>query len=373
MLLVGGFQKFAGIPFGISRIFQGLMPQQLGASHRKNRSIQVLLALSLAVANFVFAERATTFPDLNRPHQIAVDNDQLYIIDDATIHIYSLKNFALKKAFGKRGEGPQEFKEWSQKDGIVFDAQTDNIVVTSQGKISIFRKDGNCEKEIKVPSARIVKPLGKNFVGYARFYNQDNVLFNKLYLYSPEMKQLKIVFEKESHIQLRQGKGWIIFAAPFKYCVYDDKLYVAAENDFVIHVFDCNGKSLPPIKMEYKRLKLTDDLKNGVREYLKTDPLYRDVYEKAKKNCHLPEYFPAIRSFNIADGKIYVRTYSKTGNKTEFFIFAAKGRWLMKVFLPIAEYNLEDSFPFTIKNGKLYQLIENPETENYELYVTKIE
>jgi hypothetical protein len=41
MLLVEGFQKFAGIPLGISRIFESLMPQQISANRRKNRSIQV--------------------------------------------------------------------------------------------------------------------------------------------------------------------------------------------------------------------------------------------------------------------------------------------------------------------------------------------
>jgi hypothetical protein len=37
MLVVEGFQKFAGIPFGISRIFESLMPQQIGANRHKNR------------------------------------------------------------------------------------------------------------------------------------------------------------------------------------------------------------------------------------------------------------------------------------------------------------------------------------------------
>jgi hypothetical protein len=41
MLVVEGFQKFVVIPFGISRIFEGVMPQQIGANRRKNRSIQV--------------------------------------------------------------------------------------------------------------------------------------------------------------------------------------------------------------------------------------------------------------------------------------------------------------------------------------------
>ena len=41
MLVVEGFQKFAGIPFGISKIFEILMPQQIGANRPKNHSNQV--------------------------------------------------------------------------------------------------------------------------------------------------------------------------------------------------------------------------------------------------------------------------------------------------------------------------------------------
>jgi hypothetical protein len=42
MLVVEGFQKFVGIPCGLARIFENLMPQQMiGANRRKNRSIQV--------------------------------------------------------------------------------------------------------------------------------------------------------------------------------------------------------------------------------------------------------------------------------------------------------------------------------------------
>jgi hypothetical protein len=46
MLAVEEFQKFAGIPFGISRIFESLMPQEIGANRHKNRSIQVYVLKS---------------------------------------------------------------------------------------------------------------------------------------------------------------------------------------------------------------------------------------------------------------------------------------------------------------------------------------
>ncbi|MGD2088885.1 MAG: hypothetical protein PVH61_22090 [Candidatus Aminicenantes bacterium] len=51
MLLVEGFQKFAGIPFGISRIFESLIPQQISANRRKNRSIQVLVIIAFWAAD----------------------------------------------------------------------------------------------------------------------------------------------------------------------------------------------------------------------------------------------------------------------------------------------------------------------------------
>jgi hypothetical protein len=41
MLVIESFQKFAGIPSGISRIFVSFMQQQIGVDRRKNRSIQV--------------------------------------------------------------------------------------------------------------------------------------------------------------------------------------------------------------------------------------------------------------------------------------------------------------------------------------------
>jgi hypothetical protein len=53
---------------------------------------------------------------------------------------------------------------------------------------------------------------------------------------------------------------------------------------------------------------------------------------------------------------------------------------LQKIFLPIAKNNakfafpyMRDSAPYTFNKGKLYQLIENEETEKFELHVTRID
>ena len=51
MLLPGGFQKFAGIPLCMLRIFESLMVQQTSANRRKNRSIQVKDVLNIRISN----------------------------------------------------------------------------------------------------------------------------------------------------------------------------------------------------------------------------------------------------------------------------------------------------------------------------------
>ena len=62
MLLVEGFQKFAGIPFGISRIFEGLMPQQISATRRKNHSIQVKVLVYQFYLHFATPQRGQNPP-----------------------------------------------------------------------------------------------------------------------------------------------------------------------------------------------------------------------------------------------------------------------------------------------------------------------
>jgi hypothetical protein len=87
-------------------------------------------------------------------------------------------------------------------------------------------------------------------------------------------------------------------------------------------------------------------------------------------------YLPAIRFFFFSGNKIYVQTYKKENNKSEFFVFDKTGNLLKKVFVPFIEeefsYN-EFSVPrfHTIAEGKLYQLLENDD-EEWDLHITDI-
>jgi hypothetical protein len=72
----------------------------------------------------------------------------------------------------------------------------------------------------------------------------------------------------------------------------------------------------------------------------------------------------------IDEEKIFVLTYNRKDGKNEFFIFDMDGKLLQKKFLPIQTLNGVSPYPYYIKNGSLYQLVENEDTEQWELQIT---
>jgi len=81
--------------------------------------------------------------------------------------------------------------------------------------------------------------------------------------------------------------------------------------------------------------------------------------------------FP-LKFFLIADGKIYVQTFKREKNKSEFYIFDLDGKLIRKVMAPFRESELLCAYPYTIANGKIYQVTENEDTEEWELHIDEI-
>jgi hypothetical protein len=102
----------------------------------------------------------------------------------------------------------------------------------------------------------------------------------------------------------------------------------------------------------------------------KMEPLSKKK-RSVKQNGKFPRYFP-IQSFQVDDGKIYVQTFKLVRGKSEFYIFDLGGNLLRKVMVPFRGSELLCAYPFTIAQGKIYQLIENDDTEEWELHINKI-
>lgn len=339
-----------------------------------------LLVLLLLISTQLMAAEVIGIPGLGKPDSLTLFNDRLYITDQDHIAIFSLKDRKLIKTFGRQGEGPGEFKISSiDKIGLRIIIHTENILINSCDKISLFTLDGNFIEEKKTianSAAQLFKPLGQKYVGFDRQV-RDNIDYYRVNFYDPMTLQkekeiccMKAFLTNNSIDIMRLAlllkndtrRGPI-------YQVCDDRLFIEGE-DCQIFVYDRQGKKINSLRLhDYEKLEIPKAFKNEIMTYL--EKRLPTAFVNVKKKGKFPPYFP-LQSFQTSDGKLYVQTFKRHKGESEFYIFNLDGKLLGKTMVPFHESELLRAYPFTIVKGKIFQLIENDETEEWELHINEI-
>jgi hypothetical protein len=342
---------------------------------KKNNSsfiyIAVLLVMTMSAG--LRAEVATTLDDLLKPDALFADKTQLYVGEGANVFIYSLNDYSKIKQFGKEGEGPKEFKvKQFIPLSLFIDTQSDQLIISSLNKVSFFSKSGDFIKEQKVRSNFSMpnfKLLGKHMVrsGYAR---RDKVNFSTLVLYDAQLNKVKEVFSAKSTFQ--RGGKMNPLRRPTQYAADTaaNRLFVAP-GDGKIYVFNEQGNQTITITPKMEKIRLTDDHKNSIYEYYQTDPRMKRFWNFMKERIEMPSDLPLIHYIKASDAHIYVVTYQRREDSVRVLVYDKTGKLTADAFPAFHYKNFIEAFPFTIKNNKLYQLVENDD-EEWELHVTPI-
>lgn len=338
------------------------------------RTIMLVASLFL-ITNVVFATKTVPLPEITKPDIIKVDGDDMVLVEGASISIYSLKNFKLIKKFGKQGEGPQEFKVLPIGFGLEINIYPEYIVVNSIGKISNFTRKGEFIKEKKITDMARMIPFQEKFVGVQLTSGQNNggpeMAFN---IYNSQGKKIKDI--RTHKLPILKGKGTtalldLLSQVNPQYKTSRDRIFIAGKQIFEIDIYDQEGSFLKSIKREIKKQKLTEDDKKKLLQAYKIHPLYKLFWERIKEAVKIPDYFPVFKTFLVSDEKVYVQTFNKSNDKTEFLIFDLEGKFLKTAFLPLVYENIVTPYLYTISGGKIYQLVEN-EDEEWELQISEI-
>jgi len=336
----------------------------------------LLIFLSL----FIFSEKVAVFSEPINPSQLLLDKSQIYVVDFPHVYIYSARDYTLKRKLGEGGEGPRQFiynrgSLVNKLDAFKINVQSDQVIVTGQRKVAFYTKDGTYQKEIKTenPHDYRFSALGKKLVALTQRRGADGIFYVKLNIHNAELKQEKEFFKFKRFSQPPAGDINVIYDKGIIYDIYKKKIFVTAcgRKGSLIDVFDLNGKKLYSVTYKYENLEVTEANQKQYLDYYKSGPL-RAIWDTFKKRIKFPAHFPGLRNFNIAGGKIYVLTFKKKKEKSEFVIFDSKGKFLKKVLLPLVEKDIY-CYPYTVSKGKLYQLIENVETEQWELHMFPIQ
>lgn len=336
----------------------------------------MMVFILLFFTSFVWAEKAVALSDLVNPKTITIEGNQIYITELDSIFLYSLNDFKLQKKFGGKGEGPGEFRVTPTRY-ITISLLPDSIVVDSIGKVTLFSREGKYLKEMKAPLYGGVIPLGEKYVGYSPV-TEGNTGFVLISIYEPgQNNSLKKVkdFHKFGYPIFRGNSKMDpvkMFRPPLAF-TYQDKIYVDDGMEGKIYVFDSSGKRLYTIELECDKIALAGKLKDEYIDTFKTSPTYKAFYEIARHRLEFSAYLPKIRQCHVIDNKIYALTYKReTAEKGEFLICDLKGTLLKRVMIPFKESDIIELYPYTIKDNKIYQLVESQDSEEWELHINEI-
>lgn len=324
---------------------------------------------------FVLPAEKVVMEQLLNPGGFYIDTDRMYVIEGVDISIYSLKDFTLMKKFGKKGEGPDEFLASPQTGGLAMFVLPDSLMINSQGKISFFTKDGKFVKALKTTKQiGVFLPLKDQYAAMT-FAVQDELLYATFNIYDSNFEKVKEFYRQKNFYQHRQGgKMNPLLGMPFIYTDGDDLIIIQTYLKGDMLVYNGKGEKIRTISYDYEPVKVTDENKKAILHFYQTDPRIRDNWPILKDRIEFPATFPEIEQIEIDLGKIYARTNRMKDDKNQFIIFDLKtGKYIKDVYLPFARKSVLEPYPFAIKDNKFYQMVENLDTEKWELLIFPIE
>jgi hypothetical protein len=297
--------------------------------------------LALMITTNLSAQKTVVLPELQKPHQLAVDGNDLYIFDEAdySLHVYTISPFALKLKFGRNGDGPHDFKYLP-----FVCAQPESLTCTDFTKIIWYSKKGEVLKvmefsELKdfdLNSEMLLIPVKEHFLRITADHDQ---MKRHVDLLDSKFETIKSLYE-----------GPFVWQVGSATDVRTDTLssqglvFIADTLGFLITVFDDKGNLLRTIDKS------------------------RDV-EKVSDRALLHQYC-------VSDGKIYATTYKKKDSQTEMIVLDLEGRILRRFYLPLASIRPERGVLrydlFTVCQDKLYELVQNRETGKWEILITDL-
>lgn len=330
----------------------------------------IILLLSLSIK--MFASEPVELPELTRPSMFIVDYDRIYVLEQATVRIYSLKDFSLIKKFGRAGEGPKEFK-YSADEGrpLSMSFFKGQLIVNSEMKMSFFDRDGVYITEKKVSLDRLLFPINGKYLGIGPTASDTNMQCIGFTIYDGQLNSLKVIFI--SDVEINNPRRFMLPMTGFTYNpVYKGRIYVNSSSDeFRIDVFNINGQKKYSIEKQYPKVKIPDHFKNDAMEFFKTHPIFKNAIDYLKRILVIREHYPPIRDMQIVDDHIYVLTFKRKGDLWELIKLDLRGNEKGRTFIPLSTYEYFTWYPvfYSVYRGKIYSLVEDVEDEVWKIHV----
>lgn len=308
---------------------------------------------------------------LNNPTSITILGDEIYIVDGITVNVFSKKDYSKKVSFGKSGTGPGEFQSGRRRGGggpVIFVYPDDEkILVYNRRRHLYFSKDGKYIKEKNIGKrTSALTPFSGGYLG-TQFGRQGNKFFMKFLWFDNEYKSGKPI----SEIEIDAGRRFNIFGRDLKYTTIGKSIFLADRSKPVVGIYDTGSRKLGEIKVDMEKRELRSADAKQIEEYFK-DQLGAERFNRVKRFMDIPSNYPAFMSLDT-DGKyIYMITWNRKEGKNKILVYNNAGKPVKTIYANVEMVSAVAPYPIEIFEGNMYQLIENDDTEEWDLHEVKL-
>jgi len=330
-------------------------------------------------------KKLATLKEVVNATDMEIEGEELFVLDEVVVYVYSLKDFRLLRKFGRKGRGPGEMV-YHRVTVVQMELFKNNVYLYRMNKLATYSKVGKLvgEKIFRFFITQVI-PMEKSFIvvkiRLANQYVAGDEKFGTLtlLLFDPELKKSKEIFQKKyldrdvwkerKYEIFRPNRNWIVRYSENQLFIFD------TQKGSPLLTFDLEGHPTDSIYLNIPKVIIPEKFKRAVLKWIKGDPYLRDFTEEWNLKILFTPHFPLMRNFTVKNNRIYCQTYIKKNRMSKFFIFNLKGECLKKIFLPSAErelirYGTNKIYDF--QNNKYYYLNDNEEEETWELYCAEI-
>ncbi|NIO48959.1 MAG: 6-bladed beta-propeller [Candidatus Aminicenantes bacterium] len=289
----------------------------------------------------------------------------------------STKNFIFKFddngnflfSFGRKGQGPGELG-LSRYFAV---NELDQIVVTDFGrkKLHVFERNGDLIKEISLASnyrrAGLLRS-GKILAMKESFNKGEGRLEFPIILCNEDLEEMKMLHPGKhmpNFTFANKVNGLQLYIDYNVWKISRGLIYVGNYGSgYEFLIYDEEGNLLRKIRKEYQKVKVPDQIKEKIFNWLKNN---LTQFEQVKTKLYFPEFYPSFQFFFLDErSRLYVMTYERGKGPNGFMydIFNPNGVLIGRIELEnygfLASSPIINPLPLNVvaKNQSLYCLRE---------------
>ncbi len=333
-----------------------------------------LLLAQLALGGVLAAEGVElvgTIYEPIKPRFLAVDDQQLYLAESATVHIYSLKNFKKITQFGKAGEGPEEFV--AAAGGMTLVLLDTQLMVSSINKINFYEKNGSYLKTMKIQGGLFggnFFPVKEGFIGMGNM-DDKNGMTMAISLYDEQLNKKNEI--RKVTMNVMSGKFNVFdLTRRMIYEVNQERVFFLSDDDQAVTISSVDGNSLSRIELGLGKVPLTkDDINRFLNQIGRNAPEAQK--EEMKKRLEFPDFYPPMIRMIAKKNHLFVLSWKKEKDQHLAALYDINsGKKLTEAFVPLQFSDGIIPLPFAYHNGYYYAVNELPDEDEPDELIYKV-